>query len=268
MKKHKTKTECARKALFAGVSHGMISAAVSGALLTAEGFLKKSRRVPFIKLFALITLFAGLVVPRGEARFLFFGKDKTSREMKADKVVKKLKGPNSAERGKAADDLIRLDKKRGVREIKTALKKEKDSGVKKNMLNVLGNSGDVEAIPDVKEHLDSEDSGVRLYAACALAKLGDDSGIDELRSVVSNANESRGRRSFAIRSLGGIKTAAAVAVLGNALEDGDFAIRLQAVVSLGKIGSVKALNAVKKMTGDEDEGVRRAAENILMRVGK
>ncbi|MCD6310977.1 MAG: hypothetical protein J7M11_00745, partial [Elusimicrobia bacterium] len=127
MRKHKTKIECARKALFADVSHGMVSVAVSRVLLTVEGSLKKSRRIQAIKLFAVITLLTGLILPRAEARFLFFGGEKSQREMKADKAAKKLKGSNSAERGKAADVLIRLDKKRGVTEIKTALKKEKDN---------------------------------------------------------------------------------------------------------------------------------------------
>ncbi|MDA3792573.1 MAG: HEAT repeat domain-containing protein [Elusimicrobia bacterium] len=203
-----------------------------------------------------------------DAKFLWFGKEKSPREMKADKAVKKLNDLNSAERGKAADELIRLDRKRGLIEIKTALKKEKNSRAKRNMINTLGNSGRADAVPAVKEHLNSSDKGVRLYAACALAMLGDDSGIDELRSVISNAKESRGRRSFAIRSLGGIKTDAAADTLVAVLDDGDFAIRLQAVVSLGRIGTAQALLAVRGMTSDKDERVRNAAENILMRTEK
>ncbi|PKM99443.1 MAG: hypothetical protein CVU78_06310 [Elusimicrobia bacterium HGW-Elusimicrobia-2] len=245
MNKHK-ETNChARKALFADGSRFL----PLGALAVIAGFLC------FAPAFA-------------EARFLFFGKDKSPREIKADQAVKKLKGSNSAERGRAADELMQMDKKRGVSEIKTALKKEKDDQAKKNMLNALGNSGDAEAIPDVKEHLSSGDRGVRLYAACALAALGDDSGLGELETVITDAGESRGRRSFAIRSLGGIKTDAAVAVLENVLKDGDFAIRLQAVSSLGKIGTSRALNTVKGMAGDKDERVRDAAGNILMRTEK
>ncbi len=245
MKKHKKETRRVRKAFFA--ARGRVTP--SGAAAVAFGLLF-------------------FVSSPATARFLFFGRDKTPREITADKAVKKLKGSNSVARGKAADDLMRMDKKRGVAEIKIALKKEKDNQAKKNMINVLGKSGDVEAIPDVKEHLDSEDSGVRLYAACALAVLGDDSGLGELETVITDAGESRGRRSFAIRSLGGIKTDAAVAALGKVLEDGDFAIRLQAVVSLGRIGTVRAMSAVETMSGDKDERVRRASENILMRSGK
>lgn len=245
MNKHKETTRPARKALFAEGSRFL----PLGALAVIAGFLC------FAPAFA-------------EARFLFFGKDKSPREIKADGEVKKLKGSNPSERGQSADELMRMDRKRGISEIKTALKKEKDNNAKKNMINVLGNSGDAGVIPDIKEQLGSDDKGVRLYAASALAMLGDDSGIDELRGVVSDANESRGRRSFAIRSLGGIKTNAAADILASVLDDGDFAIRLQAVVSLGKIGTARAMGSVKRMTGDKDERVRNASENILMRSEK
>lgn len=221
-----------------------------------------------IVLFLLFTFHLSLFTPSAEARFLFFGRKKTTHEKKFDEKKKKLRSKKPLERGRSAEDIIRFDREKGVDEVIRALNREENKEAKKQMLNALGNSKNKKAIPEIKKFLNSEDEDIRLYSACSLARLGDVSGIEELKKTALNIKEKRGRRSMAIRALGNIKSDEAVAVLEQVLDDDDFAIRLQAVSSLGKIGTERAIQLVEGMLSDKNERVRKAAENALKRAGK
>jgi len=67
----------------------------------------------------------------------------------------------------------------------------------------------------------------------------------------------------AIRRAGALRTPAAVAPLGRALQDGDATLRLAAVNALAEIGSAGAMQAIEKTVEDPERDVRVATSRAI-----
>lgn len=166
------------------------------------------------------------------------------------------------------DTLIIIKDKEAGGIIADALIKEKSKDLRLQMINALGNLEDENAVNILRELLESKEIEERLYAASSLAKMGDAFGIDVLEEIALDKDERRGRRSLAIRSLGEIKDKKAIDILEKILEEDDFALRLQAVVSLWNINTEEALALVEQMISDPDERVAELVKSILNMVKK
>jgi HEAT repeat protein len=178
-------------------------------------------------------------------------------------IAANIKGKQASERGRAADELGRRGKADDLRALAAALKTEKNKEARMAMINALGSAGSAESIAAVRPFLGDEDRELRLQAAAALAEAGSAEGLAELERVAVDIAETSGRRSYAVRSLGGIPGDDATAVLAKLLNDQHNAIRLQAVASLGRIGTAAARGLVENMRNDTDEQVRILAETIV-----
>lgn len=181
--------------------------------------------------------------------------------------LKELKHKDPAVRMQAVEHLGQAKAKEAILPISDALRKEKNKEVKLIMIDGLGNISDEKAAPVLKEHLNSEDREIKGSAACALAKLGQAEAIPVLEEIILNQEEKQGMRSYAVRSLTGIKTKESVAVLGKALTDEDKVIRLQTVVSLANIGGEEVISLLREALKDKEADVRLTTVNALAYLG-
>jgi HEAT repeat protein len=129
--------------------------------------------------------------------------------------------------------------------------KDKDSTVRRNAADALGQNGDKEAVPALIKALGDEDLFVRRFAAQALGKIGPDAkdAVPGLAKLVKD--EHKQVAEAAAEALGKIGGNAAVKPLIEAVEDkaGSSLSRRRAIQSLGAMGpeaksAVSALLAV------------------------
>jgi HEAT repeat protein len=176
-----------------------------------------------------------------------------------------LQHKNASVRARAASDAVKYDREKGATAVIAALRKESNKEARLSMLGALGETGGRDAEDELGKYIGSDDREIRLQAAGSLAKCGNAGSLDVLQTTALNVGEARGARSFAARSLGGLKTDAATDVLEKLLTDRDPALRLQAVSSLANIGTKRALGLVAGRRNDADKNVKQLAENILKR---
>jgi len=132
---------------------------------------------------------------------------------------------------------------------------------------VLGNSGDPEAIRPLLAALDDvrgmiAGGGV---VARALVRLRDVWSVDVFVAALSDAR-SYVRRAAA-EALGWLRDVGAVDALISALHDEFFGVRLEACWALGQLGDSRALQPLVETMHDEDENVRRNAAEALGQLG-
>jgi len=94
----------------------------------------------------------------------------------------------------------------------------------------------------------------------AAARLASQNTADLVRLIGSTVP---GVALEAAKRAGALKTPAAVAPLGKALQEGDAALRVAAVQALGEIGSPSALQALERGLDDTERDVRVAAVRAL-----
>jgi bilin biosynthesis protein len=104
---------------------------------------------------------------------------------------------------------------------------------------------------------------VQIGVAASLGKIGDTRATEPLVRAFKKANKDN--RYFFSQALSLMKEAA-VDPLIKALEDADWSIRYYAVLTLGKIGDPRAEAPLVQALVDENEQVRKRAEEALKNV--
>ena len=106
---------------------------------------------------------------------------------------------------------------------------------------------------------------LRMAAASALGKLGDESGINSLKNALGD-DDPRVRQRVCM-ALGGINHPSAVPALIDRLSDPNGQVRHEAAIALAAIGSDQALAALKNMMDADNTAIRRIAASALGEAG-
>ncbi|MFH0887754.1 MAG: HEAT repeat domain-containing protein [Planctomycetota bacterium] len=141
------------------------------------------------------------------------------------------------------------------------LKKANDTDkrffVRNNVLLALGLNGDVSSAKIIKGVLQNEKpmpSLTRSYTALASGYIANDTEITKiLKDIISDSRDDTEVRACACLSLGNLKDASAVPILGKLLNGNEGrkeqrVLRVYAALGLGRIGSEEALNELTKST--------------------
>lgn len=186
---------------------------------------------------ALMAIFIGYVVTIAVAiRMMTLQSDKRPTANWAGFWVKELKSGNWAEREEALKQLSHPDCKPAVLKIVQLLKKEKDWQVAVQAVKTLENIGDPQGIPGIVGALYHIHPWVRREAALALGDLGDRMVIPDLIQIAER--------------------------------DHDPDARYGAIVALGKLRAVAAVDVLNRFTGSDEktryfESLSEAAESAL-----
>lgn len=113
--------------------------------------------------------------------------------------------------------------------------------------------------------LSSDIPELRMAAASALGKLGDESGISSLKSALSDGDPRVRQR--VCTALGEINHASAVPALIDRLSDPNGQVRHEAAIALSAIGTDQALAALKNMMDADNTAIRRIAASALGEAG-
>ena len=113
--------------------------------------------------------------------------------------------------------------------------------------------------------LSSEIPELRMAAASALGKLGDESGINPLKGTLSDADPRVRQR--VCMALGEINHPSAVPALIDRLSDPNGQVRHEAAISLSAVGTDQALAALKSMMDADNTAIRRIAASALGEAG-
>ena len=106
---------------------------------------------------------------------------------------------------------------------------------------------------------------LRMAAASALGKLGDESGISSLKSALSDGDPRVRQR--VCMALGEINHPSAVPALIDRLSDPNGQVRHEAAIALSAIGTDQALAALKNMMDADNTSIRRIAASALGEAG-
>jgi HEAT repeat protein len=122
----------------------------------------------------------------------------------------------------------------------------------------LKSKGDVGGLIEALNY--EKDHNVRLAAASALGKIGDDQAVEPLIDALDDRREVK---EVAILSLGKIGDPVAGDSLVDMLEDKNWEVRSSAAKALGQIGDPHSVEPLIKVLGDRSETIRWVASNAL-----
>lgn len=137
-----------------------------------------------------------------------------------------------------------------------------DGCIRRISARLLGRAEVIDLSAQLKAEMASTTPHVREAALMALGHFDRQSGMDEARQALKDADASV--RVAAAWALGMIEHSDAVPALTDALADGEIRVRIQAAFALGQIESETAVPAlIRLLENDRDPRVRRAAAAAL-----
>ena len=124
---------------------------------------------------------------------------------------------------------------------------------------------DPSAMPTLRDAYADGDGKTRLFAARALAKLGDAGPQQEIYSQAMQdlASPDSSLREKAVKRLGQVGGPEAIVTLGQSLSDPDSQVRKAAVKALGDSGHLAAIVALEPALADSDEDIRKQAARAI-----
>ena len=141
-----------------------------------------------------------------------------------------------------------------------------DSGVTSNIIDALGQIGDVQAIEPLIAKLDDLEGDVRSEAATALGQIGDAQAVEPLIATLDDPEGDV--RNAAATALGQIGDVQAVEPLIAKLDDSEGDVRNAATTALGQIDDPRAIEPLIAMLHDHYGLVRHVATMALRQIGE
>ncbi|MEH2128935.1 HEAT repeat domain-containing protein [Nostoc sp.] len=142
---------------------------------------------------------------------------------------------------------------------------DEDFYVRMRAADALGKIGNQEGVSALIKALQDEDSDVRMRAAEALGKIGNQEAVSALIKALQD--EYSDVRMRAAEALGKIGNQEGVSALIKALQDEYSDVRMRAADALGKIGNQEGVSALIKALQDEYSDVRMRAADALGEIG-
>ena len=189
-------------------------------------------------------------------------------DVEIEQLIEDLKDKDSKVRKDAAEDLGNIGDSLAVDPLIEALRDE-NSFVRQNAAKALGQIKDVKAVEPLIEALGDKDNDVRKYAAAALGYIGDTKAIkpliEALKVVDFYDEDAREAAMNALVSIG----EPAVEPLIEALGDKEIktGTRCYAAEALGNIGDNRALKPLIEALGDEETFIKFYAAEALGNIG-
>jgi HEAT repeat protein len=161
------------------------------------------------------------------------------------------------------------------------LLKDKVEFVRQEVAYALGKTSSNLAVAPLLELLTTEKlSGVRAAAVVSLGMLGDETAVVPLAQLLAPLSSDSSRKSrssaeknefvlrAAARSLGQIRSRAAVPALIAALDNTDNPadVRREAAIALGRIGATESVTALRNVLASDDPYLASAASESLKRI--
>jgi len=137
--------------------------------------------------------------------------------------------------------------------------------LRRQVISMLGKSGDLSAAPEVEKYLNDISSDVRLACLDYLAVAKSSSAVAAITQLLTNDRVLEVRIS-ATSALGEIGSKMAVKALSDALKSKDLFIVCGSARALGKIGSNKGLNPVLKALITPDSSLKILAIDALLNI--
>ncbi len=188
----------------------------------------------------------------------------------AGELIEILKDKQHRGRGIAMNKLARLGEKRAIDPfISIAKNTEEKEHLREWAIQVLGEFSAVDGVEPLIRLLGSRDRKIRNSAAKSLAAIGDSRAVEPLIKVLSHPDGKTRRATIA--ALGELRDKRAVEPLIELARNKElgWAVRANAVYSLGLIGGAIAFDAVTGIleASDEHEKVRENAVRALGQLG-
>ncbi|MBN1659468.1 MAG: HEAT repeat domain-containing protein [Anaerolineae bacterium] len=178
-------------------------------------------------------------------------------------LVAALRHQESAVRESAMNALVKFDSRSVIACLTSAFEVESEA-VREYAVRIIRVLGDVYAVPLLIRALQDKDKRVRQAAAQSLGRLGDAGAIDAL--VTALGDEDSEVRQSAAKALGDLGSLSAFAPLASLLADGHRGVRAAAASALGEMGkSPVAAALLLPLTRDPDAAVRVSA---ILALGK
>jgi len=145
------------------------------------------------------------------------------------------------------------------------LLRSNDEGLRREVIKILGELGEIEVIEHLSEILRNEDESeeLRKESAMALVRIKEESAVDSLLQILEDQNQTLAIRKVIMSALIDLEDKRVVGPLIQALEDEDRDMRIQAAIALGELKDGRALRPLVGLLDDEDKEVRIEAALAL-----
>ncbi len=174
----------------------------------------------------------------------------------------------SDNRGLVLDTLIalrRLEDRRIVPDVIELLQQSEDKRIIATAIAVLGEIGDFDVIPHLKNKLESTDRRIRSNAMEAIGKLGDIRIIEQISPYLDDEdNRMMANTAVTLYGFGDMKV---VNFLREKLESGTLEMRMSAAYAMGEIGLEEVVRPLISSIMDDTYKVRERVLKSLMKVG-
>jgi HEAT repeat protein len=171
-------------------------------------------------------------------------------EPSVEPLIDVLQDPRPLMRANAAETLGRINDKRSADGLSESLL-DAEAYVWHQAAIALGRLGDARAVHHLIKIVENENSDLRTKAIKALGQIRDVRAVDTLLNVTCQ-QEDRWIRLFAIEALGRIGDIRAVEALVDMAYDESRDLRTKAIVTLGEIDYMLALDALDYLSCDAD----------------
>lgn len=153
----------------------------------------------------------------------------------------------TASRRVAAKALAELGTRHQVSALTTALQSDLDRGVRVNAAHALGRLGEDTALPILIESLNDREAIVRVEVAQALSRYNSQAAFDALlQALQTTGPENRFMRQYAAEALGKLGDRRAGAALLQALKDESDLVRPAVAIALGRLNIISALEPLQR----------------------
>ena len=152
--------------------------------------------------------------------------------------------------------------------------KDEDETIRKEAATALGQIGDERAVEPLIATLKDEDEALLMAAVIALGQIGDERAVEPLIAALKHWQQ-RWQLLDAVRDSTSDLLRAVEAPLITALRDSDKALyrrvrrklHMQVIITLGRIGSTRAVEPLMAAYKDNDETMRKHAREALKNIG-
>lgn len=163
-------------------------------------------------------------------------------------------------RSKAVEMVIEKPERFFSKGIKEALKSS-DIETRKMAAIAIGEIGDRSAIPLLKKGLKHFDPEFQLYCAYALAKMGVKDAFPYAMNFINSSNSEYQKKAVEILSF--LKDKRSTGILLQKLKDGELNVKLAAAYALAKMGEIKGLEFLVRISEQNIEPLRTEADMYL-----
>lgn len=143
--------------------------------------------------------------------------------------------------------------------------KDKKSEVRIASAKALGETGNTEAVPVLRDALKDKDDNVRMEVVYALSKIQDDAAVAALAVAVRDDEEKV--RLAAVDGLSRSQNKSAISPLIDATNDKNKDIKKAAVILLGAIGDASVIQSLSRLLSDKNGDIRLTAVYAIGSIG-